>query len=393
MKWMVFILAGMVSTGCAPVQETEVDAFLLPPEYIGPPNAQRAVTNRAFQGIPSLAVSPGGRLWVTWYAGVTPEEDENNYVVLSTSGDDGKTWKEVLVVDPDGPGPVRAFDPEIWMAPDGKLRLSWAQDVRGDPDGPNHGHDGSVSGTWFLTIENPDSETPVYGDPVRITDGIMMCKPVVLSTGEWVLPVSTWATTDDSAQMVVSPDQGKTWSVRGACNVPVEVRNFDEHMFVEREDGSIWMLARTQYGIGESISTDRGTTWPELAPTSIPHPSARFFISRLESGNLLLVKHGPMDKRTGRTDLTAFVSRDDGETWEGGLLLDERRRVSYPDGQQASDGRIYITYDYNRTDDRHILMAVFREEDVLAGRDVSGSVRLRVLVSEASGGREKEATP
>jgi hypothetical protein len=30
-------------------------AFLAPPQYVGPPQAQHAVTHRAFQGIPNLA--------------------------------------------------------------------------------------------------------------------------------------------------------------------------------------------------------------------------------------------------------------------------------------------------------------------------------------------------
>lgn len=42
------------------------------------------------------------------------------------------------------------------------------------------------------------------------------------------------------------------------------------------------------------------------------------------SGNLLLVTHGPLDQRTGREKLRAFVSDDDGKTWQGGLILDER---------------------------------------------------------------------
>ena len=74
-----------------------------------------------------MAVAPGGRLWADWYAGITPSEDHNNYVVVSTSGDDGKSWREVLVIDPDGPGPVRAFDPELWVAPTGRLFVFWAQ--------------------------------------------------------------------------------------------------------------------------------------------------------------------------------------------------------------------------------------------------------------------------
>ncbi len=358
-------------------------AFQKPPAHVAPPAPKHATTNRAFQGIPSLAVAPGGRLWADWYAGVTPGEDQNNYVVVSTSGDDGETWEEVLVVDPDGDGPVRAFDPELWMAPDGRLFVFWAQ---------AEGHDGSVAGVWCVTTDSPDDPRPTWSEPRRLTDGIMMCKPLVLSTGEWVLPASTWRKTDDSARMIVSDDEGETWSLRGACNVPVDARRFDEHMFVERRDGSLWLLARTNYGIGQSVSTDRGKTWPDLKPSTIRHPSARFFIRRLESGNLLLVKHGPIDEQTGRSHLMAFLSEDDGQSWNDGLMLDERSGVSYPDGQQQDDGRIRIIYDYSRTGARHILMATFREQDVAAGKSVSDDVKLRQLVSEASGGREKNSS-
>nr|WP_233215779.1 sialidase family protein [Rhodopirellula bahusiensis] len=149
--------------------------------------------------------------------------------------------------------------------------------------------------------------------------------------------------------MIVSDDQGKTWSCRGACNVPKDVRAFDEHMFVERNGKSILLLARTNYGIGESVSTDRGKTWPELTPSEIVHPSARFFIRRLTSGNLLLVKHGPIDQKTSRSNLMAFI------------------------------------YDCHRTSDRHVLLASFREEDAASGKPVTGSVKLRQVVSDASG--------
>ena len=216
-----------------------------------------------------------------------------------------------------------------------------------------------------------------------------MCKPLVLSSGEWLLPISTWREHDNSAQMIVSADAGKTWSLRGGCNVPVADRQFDEHMFIERKDSSLWLLVRTKYGIGESVSTDRGKTWPELKPSTILHTPSRFFISRLASGSLLLVKHGPLATRTGRSHLTAYLSKDDGKTWGGGLMLDERSGVSYPDGQQTPDGLIRIIYDYNRVFDRNILLATFREEDVVAGKPVSADVRLRQLVSKASGGQEK----
>ena len=315
------------------------------------------VENRRFTGIPSMAVAPGGRLWAAWYAGMTPDEDSNNYVVLTTSNDRGATWNEVLVIDPDGAGPVRAFDPELWVDPTGVLWFFWAQTT---------GYDGNISGVWAIRTSEPDRQDAAWSAPRRLTDGVMMCKPTVLSSGEWVLPASTWRETDNSARVVVSRDGGETWQVRGAVHVPKEVRSFDEPMIVERRDGSLWMLVRTEYGIGESVSKDKGKTWSELQPSVLKHPSARFFIRRLASGNLLLVKHGSIDMAAGRSHLMAFLSADDGASWSPGLLLDAREQVSYPDGQQDADGVIHIIYDRSRYTDQEILMVTFTEEDILA---------------------------
>jgi predicted neuraminidase len=316
-----------------------------------------AVQNRKFTGIPSLAIANNGRMWATWYAGTTPGEDSNNYVVLATSNDDGNTWTEALVADPDGDGPVRAFDPQVWIDPDNKLWLFWAQAI---------GHDGTTSGVWTIKTNEPEKQDAVWTKPQLWAKGVMMDKPTVLSNGDWLFPVSTWRSYDESAKAVISKDHGKTNSIRGACNVPKEEREFDEHIVVERKDGSLWMLIRTTYGIGESVSKDRGKTWSLLKPSNIRHTSSRFFISRLASGNLLLVKHGPIGVATERTHLMAFISQDDGVSWSKGLLLDERVEISYPDGQQTKDGRIHIIYDYNRETDQCILATSFTEEDVLS---------------------------
>ena len=333
------------------------------------------LTTRKFQGIPSLAISPDGRLWATWYAGKTPDEDENNYIVVASSGDKGKSWTEKLIIDPDGDGPVRAFDPEIWLDPSGKLWLFWAETI---------GHDGAKAKLWAKTNKQPDKEDSEWSDPIPITTGVMMCKPTVLSNGEWLLPVSTWRETDNSARIIVSTDQGKTFSLRGACNIPNEIRSYDEHMIVERKDKSLWMLIRIKGGIAESISKDGGKSWSVPVPSVIQHPSARFFIRRLHSGNLLLVKHGAINERSGRSHLTAYISKDDGHTWLGGLLLDKRNGVSYPDGQQDKDGVIHIIYDYSRTSKRAILMAKFTESDVLERDTTNSGVSLRMIVSKYS---------
>jgi predicted neuraminidase len=157
-------------------------------------------------------------------------------------------------------------------------------------------------------------------------------------------------------------------------------------MIVELRDGRLWMLARTKGNPHESFSSDKGATWSEPKPSAIQNINARFFLRRLASGKLLLVKNGPPTERlTKRSHLSAFLSDDDGKTWSDGLLLDERSGVSYPDGFQSPDGLIHILYDWNRHTDAEILMARFREEDVLAGKLVTRDAALRMLANKATG--------
>ena len=145
------------------------------------------------------------------------------------------------------------------------------------------------------------------------------------------------------------------------------------------------MLARTEYGIGESFPRDGGRTWTPGQPSRLRHiPKARFCIRRLKSGNILFVNHSSPDGKT-RSHLTARISTDEGETWMGELLLDERKGISYPDITEGDDGSIYCIYDYSRQGEMEILMAVFTEQDILDGPGVP--FRTRVLINKASGKR------
>jgi predicted neuraminidase len=360
------------------------DLALEPPPVILAPGCEYQSASRLWQGIPGIERAADGRLWATWYSG-GEGEGPFNYVVLVTSADDGCSWSEpVLVVDP--PDRVRAFDPCLWHDPLGRLWLFWAQS--------RELFDGRA-GVWVIRCDDSRSDAPRFTAPRRLCNGVMMNKPTVLSTGEWLLPAAVWnrkpadeqarggsplAPPDErKANAVASMDEGKTWRLLGGADVPE--RSYDEHIIVERRDGSLWMLVRTSYGIGQSVSHDRGRTWSAGVPTRIKGPCSRFFVRRLASGRLLLVNH---DDAKVRCRLTAWVSEDDGESWLGGLMLDERSGVSYPDGVQAQDGRIYVIYDHGRYAEKEILMAVFTEEDILARRCVSDAARLRVLVNKAS---------
>jgi predicted neuraminidase len=365
---------------------------------------------RLFQGIPGVAISEGGRLWATWYSGGAGEGPEN-YVLLATSGDGGLTWsKPVFVIDPESP--VRAYDAVVWRAPDGVLWWFYSQ-TYGQWDGR--------AGVWAVTSHNADEPLPTWSAPRRIADGIMMNKPVATREGKWLFPIARWSLKPSASMpgprrppipnpylawdpeatgthIYRSDDAGATIVRHGTARIP-DVR-YDEHQVIERRDRTLWILARTNAGISESISADGGATWAQGKPSAIPNAPSRFFIRRLASGNLLLVKHNPpMDQSwlvadavqpswRQRSHLTAYLSEDDGATWKGGLLIDDRLVVSYPDSDQGADGTLYVIYDYNREQDREILLARFTEQDVLARRLVSPVSRLRLLVNRATGKRD-----
>ncbi len=68
------------------------------------------------------------------------------------------------------------------------------------------------------------------------------------------------------ANVFVSEDQGKTLRFLGQSIIPEKDKTFQEHMIVEKKDGTLWMLGRTKYGVGEAFSKDQGRTWTEMAP-------------------------------------------------------------------------------------------------------------------------------
>lgn len=318
--------------------------------------------------------TPKGRIWSAW---VGNGDSPNGFFMLATSDDDGKTWsKPRVVIDPkDGEHngvryERRALVGNLWTDPLGRLWCFFDQSI---------GYFDGRGGDWYIRCDDPDAENPTWTKPVRFADGCTLNKPTVLSSGEWLLPVSLWTRdriggpgTDKEAHkdldvirmanVFASTDQGKTWTRRGGVTFPKT--DFDEHMIVERKDGSLWMLARTKDGISESVSTDKGVTWSAPQLGGIQNLSARFFIRRLASGKLLLVKNGPINvKLPRRSNMKAFLSDNDGKTWGKGLLIDDRSEVSYPDGFQAPDGSIHILYDWNRHTDAEILHVKFTEAD------------------------------
>ncbi|MGZ0654880.1 sialidase family protein [Coraliomargarita sp. W4R72] len=338
--------------------------------------------------------TPGGRLWAAWIGG---EDGPGAFMLAATSDDDGETWSKPRLVinaqDASLPFHRTVLIGNFWTDPLGRLWLFFDQSM--------NQFDGRA-GLWATLCENPDSDEPIWSKPRRISNGSMLNKPTVLSTGEWLLPAylikhttgigpfkDTFPELDPmrGINILISSDQGATWSLRAA--VPFPNPDWFEPMVVERKDGSLWMWVRTTKGIAESISKDRGFTWSEPSyPTNIKHPNARFFLRRLASGRVLLIKHGDqIDAHQGRVKLSAWLSEDEGESWQGGLVIEDRSGVTYPDGFQSKDGMIYISYDHQRSTHGEVLLARFTEEDILTGKLVSPRSKLKMMISRPMKGK------
>ena len=351
------------------------------------PDSFHAPATRRMSGVPSVAVSPSGRcLWATWYAGKTNGEDSNNYCVLAMSSDEGRTWKEVLIADPDGDGPIRSFDSEVWVAPDGDLRWTWTErrvELRGSGNVRYPKRLDGRDGDRLMMVAMNSERVPMapYPKARDIGAGVMMCKPIVLRNGHWLFPVAYWEG-PMSAHVLKATKEGRNFTPIGGVTIPPWVRECEEHNLVELANGHVRAYMRTRpgpCGCWVSESADGGVTWDDPRPANFPHTNARLFVRRLKSGRLLLVKNGPLDKDVGRKRLSAFLSEDDGRTWKGELVL-AKDSCAYPDGDQMPDGTIVIVYDNDRYERQDIHLVRFTEEDVFAGKNVSGRVVLDGIV-------------
>ena len=336
---------------------------------------------RAYQGIPGIERAKGGRLFLAFYSG-TEGEGAGNFVLLYRERQAGSyDFEQILAIEPPM-NKCRAFDPCLWIDPRGRLWVFYSQ---------GYGHIDSRFGVWCVVCDDPDAEELKFSEPRRIANGIMMNKPTVLKNGSWLLPCTIWKRwispnndipEEQYSNVYLSEDLGESFRLIGHADYPK--RTCDEHMIVERSDGRLMMLIRgDKWGIGRAFSDDGGHTWYGEEDYVLGGPDSRFFIRRLSSGRLLMINHH--DYGGKRCNVKAMLSEDDGESWQGFLMIDEREGAAYPDAVEDSDGNIHLVYDYNRYTDKEIYMAKIREEDILAGRVVCEGSRLKILVSKALG--------
>ena len=332
---------------------------------------------RNFQGCPTIAVTKKGRIFLGWYSGGRREPHMDNFNLVVYSDDGGKTWtKPVLVIPSSLKNCIQALDIQMWINPDGELCIYWVQNntvphpgvtehieiKNGKPWVTVDGYDffDFDHAMWKTVCHNPDADVLEFSKPEYMDKGFLRCKPTVLKDGRQLY--FNYDQNSDRYGYSISTDGGKTHNhYYGAKQL---LTCFDEAMAYEMLDGRIRMLARTEHGTGylaESYSFDGGLTWSDAVLSDIASPNTRFFVARMPSGNILLINN---DHRMDRKNMTVYLSEDDGVTWKYKRLIDDRNNLSYPD-VDFFDGKIYLTYDRERTGAKEILFLCFTEDDIM----------------------------
>ena len=318
-----------------------------------PKDPKFAENIRQFQGCPTIAVTKGGRIFMGWYSGGFQEPHIDNYNLLIYSDDDGETWSEpVCIIEGSRELCYQALDIQLWIDPEGALNIFWCQnnvlkaDDNQDPNGfivedYIFGIDDEHC-TWVSKVDNPDADVLEFSEPRQVFPGFLRCKPLMTKSNRILYPA--YSQNYDNYLFSISEDMGKTFTQSfGGKRLSTDC---DEHMFYQKETGDLVMLARTKLDyLAKTISKDNGDTWSETTLSNIPNPMTRFYISRTPSGRIILVNNDhPGHDYQNRTNMTVYLSEDDGESWKYKKLIDSRPNISYPD-VDFYDGTIYLTYD------------------------------------------------
>ena len=326
--------------------------------------------------ITQLPGGPGGaRLMAAWQAAGNREGDSDQHIEYAFS-DDGAAWTE--------PATVELSDKAVW----GPTLLV---DEQADPSTVWMFYSESTGECWGGPLEWPpggdimmvgyDVMANEWGRPRKLlgieADGgipkVTANKPIVLSTGEWVLPF--WRERallnkksracgqlrgKGSAGVLISEDRGRTWTAHG--HLTGRRTWLIENAVAERRDGSLLMVFRTQVDfVYFAISIDKGKTWSEakVLDRALPNPNAKTDLIALEPNKELVLVYNDHPKARSskellqqgctkcRTNLRVAISYDDGASWSKFSTLETQvgasLRFHYPTLLQAGC-RLYVAY-------------------------------------------------
>lgn len=301
----------------------------------------------------TLVELASGDIAAAWFGGT--HERHPDVCIWFARHRDGKWSEPVQVADGVQPDESRepTWNPVLFQPPGGELHLFYKV-------GPNPRE-------WWGELKTSSDGGETWSDARRLPEGILgpiKNKPEVLEDGTWLAPSSSEGNPDGwRVHMEISTDQGKTWS---RSEQPGKGVGFDaiQPSILVHPEGRLQALCRSKQGVvAMTWSDDGGKTWSDLAATLLPNPNSGTDAVTLADGRQLIVynhsAHRPDHSGKGnRYPLDVAVS-DDGLEWRRALTLETEpcpAGYAYPAVIQASDGKVHISYTWDRKKIQHVVV-------------------------------------
>lgn len=266
-------------------------------------------------------------------------------IVSLTSADGGKTWSKPVVLQKNV-GKKNVMSVSLLRLASGKIIFVYLRKNSLKDCVP------------YLRVSADEART--WSEPVRVTpdDGYHVlnnARVVQLSTGRLIAPVCTmrnvWKPGDHGVTWCYfSDDEGKTWRKGKGC-VDLPKRGAMEPGVVEKRDGSVFMILRTQLGrVYVCTSADGGDTFSKAKPSPVVAPESPATISKIpQTKDWLLVFNHNYEEGAGhcgrRTPLTTAISKDEGKTWGHYRNLEPDPKKTYAYTSIRYDKRnVHLTY-------------------------------------------------
>ena len=208
---------------------------------------------------------------------------------------------------------------------------------------------------WWGMLMHSDNGGRTWSAPRRLPAGILgpiKNKPVQLGNGDILCP-SSIETNGWRVHFERTSDGGETWSSTGPVNDGKTIGAIQPSILIHTQT-HLQAIGRTKQQRVFSIdSEDAGKTWGPMTLTDLPNPNSGTDAVTLRDGRSLLV-YNPATK--DRHPLAVAVSND-GKAWTLASTLESGSgEFSYPAVIQTRDGRVHITYTWNRTQIKHIVL-------------------------------------